>query len=144
MAAYLKYQPFVGSLADAQINALGNTDVFKAVIHTDDAALTTAALASLTQIPSANGYPGTNAIAYTCTNTSGTVSFSPTGDITWTATGGNLGGVTNGQYFSVYDDTPTTPVADPLMCRFDYGAPFTVGSGESMTLDFDTTLFTLA
>jgi hypothetical protein len=95
----------------------------------------------LTVGPSA---PGTNTISYTCANSGGTVSFSPTGDITWTATGGTLGAPTTGlQYFSIYDDTPTTPIADPLMCKFDYGAPFVVATGETMTLDFDTTLFQL-
>ena len=143
MAAYQKYQPFVGSLSDAQINALGNTDTFRAVIHSDDTALTSSSVTSCSQIPNANGYPGTNTIAYTCTNTTGTVSFSPTGDITWTASGGNLGGVTNARYFSIYDDTPTSPVADPLVCKFDYGATVTVASGETMTLDFDVTLWTL-
>jgi hypothetical protein len=145
MAAYNKYQPFVGSLTNKEIDVLGNNDVFKAIIHSDATALTSSALASCSQIPAANGYTtGGQAISYTCTNTSGTVSFYPTGDITWTAAGGSLGGVTNGQYFSIYDDTPTTPVVDPLMCRFDYGSTFTVASGETMTLDFDTKLFDLA
>jgi hypothetical protein len=34
--------------------------------------------------------------------------ISPTADIVWTASGSNLGGVSNGRYFSIYDDTPTT------------------------------------
>jgi hypothetical protein len=144
VAAYLKYEPFVGSLADAQINAVGATDTFKVVIHTDNAALSTASVTTLSQILSANGYPGSNTLTYTCSPASGTVTFI-SGDITWTATGGNLGNSTSGRYFSIYDDTPTTPIADPLMCKFDYGASFTVATGETMTLDCDPIagLFTL-
>jgi hypothetical protein len=143
MAAYLKYEPFVEQVSNKVIDVFGATDVFKAVIHTDDTALSTTSVTSVTQISGTNGYTtGGNTITYTCARSAGTVTFAPTADITWTASGGNLGGSTTGQYFSIYDDTPTTP-ADPLMCKFDYGADFTVAAGETMTLDFDTTLFTL-
>jgi hypothetical protein len=147
----VKYYPFVGSLVDAQINIIGNDHTFRAVIHSDGTAQTASSVTSCSQIPSANGYPGTNSITYVMSPTTAVgvtsstgIAFQPTGDTTWTAAGGTLGGVTNGRYFSIYDDTPTTPVADPLMCQFDYGAPFTVASGETMTLDYDTNLFTLA
>jgi len=143
MAAYLKYEPFVEQVSNKIIDVFGATDVFKAVIHTDNAALTTTSVSSLTQLAGSNGYTtGGTAVTYTCTRTGGTVTFAPSADITWTASGGSLGGGA-AQYFSIYDDTPTSP-ADPLMCKFDYGTTFTVAPGETMTLDFDTTLFTLA
>jgi hypothetical protein len=152
MAAYLKYYPFVGSVADAQVNIIGSDHVFKAIIHTDNTAQTASSVTSCTQPTSANGYPGTNTITYVMSpltaalvTTAAGLAFQPTGDTVWTAAGGNLGAPTTGlQYFSIYDDTPTTPVADPLMCKFDYGAPFVVATGETMTLDYGTDLFTLA
>jgi len=142
MAIYNKYQYFVSALSDKLIDVLGATDVYKAIIHSDATALTvgTVNISACSQIPSANGYPGTNTISYTCANATGTVTFVPTADITWTASGGSLGGVTNGQYFTVYDDTAATDIP---MVRFDYGSTFTVAPGETMTLDFDTTLFSL-
>ena len=144
MALYLKYEPFVEQISNKIVDVFGATDTFKAVIHSDNTALTASVLASVSQIPGVNGYTtGGATIAYTCARSGGTVSFAPTADITWTASGGSLGGVTNGQYFSCYDDTPTSP-ADPLMCKFDYGSTFTVATGETMTLDFDVNLFTLA
>jgi hypothetical protein len=61
--------------------------------------------------------------------------------VVWTASGGNLGASTTGRYFSIYDDTSA---ADNLLCSFDYGSTFTVASGETMTLDFGASLWTLA
>ena len=58
----------------------------------------------------------------------------------WTATGGNLGASTTGRYFTIYDDTSA---ADNLLCSYDYAATFTVATGETMTLDFGASLFTM-
>lgn len=143
MATYLKYEPFVGSLCNKELDIVGAQDTFKAIIHTDNTALSSSSVTSCTQIGSSNGYPGTNTVTFTCANASGTVTFAPTADVVWTASGGNLGGSTTGQFFSIYDDTPTTPVADPLMCKFDYGSTFTVATTETMTLDFGATLWTV-
>jgi hypothetical protein len=48
---------------------------------------------------------------------------------------------TTGRYVSIYDDTSA---ADNLLCSYDYGATFTVATGETFTLDFGASLFTLA
>jgi hypothetical protein len=62
-------------------------------------------------------------------------------DVTWTAAGGNLGNSTTGRYVSIYDDTAAS---DDLQCSFDYGSAFTVADGETFTLDFGASLWTLA
>jgi hypothetical protein len=62
-------------------------------------------------------------------------------DVVWTASGGNLGSSTTGRYVSIYDDTSA---ADNLLCSYDYGATFTVATGETFTLDFGASLWTLA
>jgi hypothetical protein len=142
MATYLKYEPWVDQLCNKIVDAVGAQDTFKAIIHTDDTALTSSLAASCTQIASSNGYPGTNTLSYSCATSGGTTTFTMSGDIVWTASGGNLGASTTGRYFSIYDDTPTSPL-DPLMCKFDYGATFTVASTETMTLDFGASLWTL-
>src|SRR5574343_394998 len=64
-------------------------------------------------------------------------------DVVFTASGGNLGASTTGRYFSIYDDTPTSP-ADPLQMYYDYGSTFTVADTETMTLDFAATFWTVA
>jgi hypothetical protein len=53
-------------------------------------------------------------------------------DSGWTASGGSIGPA---RYVVVYNDTPTSP-ADPLICYWDYGVPFTLASGETLDLDF--------
>ena len=98
----------------------------------------------LTQIAGSNGYTtGGNTISFNSTRSGGTVTATAT-DVVWTASGGNLGASTTGRYVSIYDDTPTTPLADPLMCSFDYGSTFTVADAETFTLDFGASLATLA
>lgn len=142
MATYTKYNTFVENLCNKLIDAFGTTDTWKAVIHTD--APTTATdngLADLTQIGGSNGYTtGGSDITFNSTRSGGTVTATAT-DVVWTASGGNLGASTTGRYFSIYDDTSTS---DNLLCSFDYGSTFTVASGETMTLDFGASLFTVA
>ena len=141
MATYTKYNTFVENLCNKQIDIFGATDVLKAVIHTDAPAAADNALSDLIEIGGSNGYTtGGETVAYTCTRTTDTVTLAPTADVTWTASGGNLGASTTGRYFSIYDDTSTS---NNLVCSFDYGATFTVATGETMTLDFGASLFTM-
>lgn len=58
----------------------------------------------------------------------------------WTAAGGSFGPL---QYIAHYNDTQTSP-ADPLICWHDYGSAVTVLTGETFTVDYGASLFTLA
>src|SRR5882672_5801208 len=142
MATYTKYNTFVENLANKLIDAFGATDTWRAVIHTDAPTVATDnALSDLTEIGNSNGYTtGGGDISYNSTRSGGTVTSTAT-DFVWTASGGNLGGSTTGRYVSIYDDTSA---ANNLLCSFDYGATFTVATGETFTLDFGASLFTLA
>ena len=141
MATYTKYDTFIENLCNKLIDAFGTTDAWLAVIHTDAPAPTTDnVVGDLTQIASNNGYPGSNNITFNSTRTGATVTATAV-DVVWTASGGNLGSSTTGRYFSIYDDTSA---ADNLLCSFDYGATFTVATGETMTIDFGASLFTIA
>lgn len=134
MATYTKYDPFVEHLANKAIDAFGATETWKAVIHTDAPNASDVSLSDLIQIGGSNGYTtGGTSIAFNSTRSGGVVTATAT-DVTWTASGGNLGGSTTGRYFSIYNDTSA---GDYLLCAFDYGGVFTVASGETMTLDFD-------
>ena len=142
MASYVKYETAVEKLANKLIDAFGTTDTWKVVIHTDAPTVATdSTLTDLTQIGGSNGYTtdGDNA-TYNSTRSGGTVTATGT-DIVWTASGGNLGASTTGRYFTLYDDTSA---ANDLWCSWDYGATFTVATGETMTVDFGASIFTLA
>lgn len=146
MATYVKYYTFVTSLTNKTVDAfgtVGNTDTFKAVIHTDAPVVATdTTVSNWTQITGANGYTtdGTDIIFNSDdTSTAGTITANAS-DVTWTASGGNLGSPTTGaRYFSLYSST-----ANKALCSFDYGVTFAVATGETMTLDFGTILWTLA
>jgi hypothetical protein len=124
------------------IDVFGTTDTFKVAIHTDAPTVATDdQLADLTQIGGSNGYTtGGEDIQNDATRSGGTVTMTAT-DVVWTASGGNLGASTTGRYFTIYDDTAA---GDELMCYFDYGATFTVATGETMTVDFGASLATFA
>lgn len=142
MATYTKYNTFVEKLCNKLIDAFGTTDTWKAVIHTDaPVTATDSTISDLTQISGANGYTtGGNDISFNSTRSGGTVTATAS-DVTWTASGGNLGSSTTGRYVSIYDDSATS---DDLLCSFDYGSTFTVADGETFTLDFGASLWTLA
>lgn len=143
MATYQKYETFVEAFANKLIDAFGTTDTWKVIIHTDAPNLTSDAnaLTDLTQIAGSNGYTTNgNSITFNSTRSGGTVTATAA-DVVWIASGGNLGGSTTGRYFSIYDATST---GSSLLVCFDYGSTFTVASGETMTLDFGVSLWTLA
>lgn len=142
MATYTKYNTFVEKLCNKLIDAFGTTDTWKAVIHTDaPVAATDSTVSDLTQIGGSNGYTtGGSDITFNSTRSSGTVTATAS-DVTWTASGGNLGASTTGRYVSIYDDTAAS---DDLLCSFDYGSTFTVADTETFTLDFGASLWTLA
>jgi hypothetical protein len=142
MATYTKYNTFVEKLCNKLIDAFGTTDTWKAVIHTDaPVTATDSTVSDLTQISGANGYTtGGNDISFNSTRSGGTVTATAS-DVTWTASGGNLGSSTTGRYVSIYDDSAAS---DDLLCSFDYGSTFTVADGGTFTLDFGASLWTLA
>lgn len=141
-AAYTKYNTFVENLCNKLIDAFGTTDTWKAVIHTDAPTVATDnGVGDLTQIGGSNGYTtGGSDITFNSTRSGGTVTATAT-DVTWTASGGNLGASTTGRYVSIYDDTSA---ADNLLASYDYGSTFTVADTETFVLDFGASLWTLA
>ncbi len=142
MATYVKYHRAVENLCNKLIDAFGTTDTWKAVIHTDAPTVTTDnVLGDLTQIAGTNGYTTGGAdISFNSTIGTGTVTATAT-DVTWTASGANLGGSTTSRYISVYDDTSAL---DNLWNYWDYGTTFTIADTETLTLDFGAIYWTMA
>jgi hypothetical protein len=140
MATGTKYEHWIEAVVNKEIDGFGTTDTLKIVIHTDapDAAADDE-LADLTQIAGNNGYTtGGEDIQNDATRSGGTVTMTAT-DVVWTASGGNLGSSTTGRYLTIHDDTSTTDIVSQ---SYDYGATFTVATGETFTADFGASIQT--
>lgn len=137
MATYVKFQQFVEDLGlgvhDLSTHTLkvyltnATPDVAADAIKTD--------LATITE---ENGYAAAD-ITNVWSETTGTATLAGT-DVVWTASGGSFGPF---RYVVIYNDDPTSP-ADPLIAYWDYGAATTITVGNTFTVDFSTSIFTLA
>jgi len=86
----------------------------------------------------ANGYTaGGEDVTNTWSESGGTATLAGS-DITYTASGGNLGPF---RYMVLYNDTNAT---DMLVAYYDHGSEVTLADGESFVFDVLTNLFTLA
>lgn len=129
MASFNKFQPFVENLAEKVFN-LGS-DTLKVALTNSVPVNTYNQLSSVTQIANGNGYTtgGTATTISSSAQTAGTYKLVIT-DVVFTASG-SMGPF---QYAVLYDDTATN---DELIGWWDYGAPVTLASGETFTVDFD-------
>jgi len=141
MANYNKFQDFVEQLGKGvhQLHAAGHTlKVYLSNTAPDAAA--DAIKTDLAEITAQNGYPSGGSDAqndYTESGGTGTL----TGvDVVFTASGGSFGPL---QYAVLYNDTPADPV-DPLIAWWDYGSSVTINDGETFTVNFGASIFTLA
>ena len=130
--ANLIYNSFREWMADGTIDLDGDT--FKVALLTTSytPAATHLGYASLTnEVASGNGYTtGGNALdSVTWTKATTTVTLDAANEA-WTSA------TFTAAYAAIYDDTVTTPTADPLVCLFDFGGSKTVSAG-TFTLQFD-------
>lgn len=141
MATFNKYESFAEFLLNGEIDLFGGTDTLRVALASDaPVAATDQTLADITQ-PTGTGYTaGGEDTTNTGTRSGGTVTIAGT-DVVWTATAADW---TAARYVPLYDDTPTTPTADPLIGWWDYGAPFTLGNGETFTVDFGVSILTFS
>lgn len=136
MATYQKFNQFVEDLAEGVHTC--STDQFTVALCAAASApvATNSVLADLTQISYTN-LSSRDLTTATSGQTSGTFTqlFN---DLVLTASGA----VATFRYVVIYNNTPTSP-ADPLVCFYDYGSDLTLASGETLTIDFTTSTFTL-
>jgi len=145
MASFVKYQNFVNDLANKVHDLVGTAgsgaDTCKVLLsNTAPNVSTHTVRADVTELSTANGYTSGGSSA-TNVGSSSAGTFTLTGtDIVFTASGGSIGPF---RYAILYNDTPTSP-ADPLIGYWDYGSSVTLASGETFTVDFGASLFTIA
>lgn len=141
MASFVKFQQFVEDLGNKVHDLVGTNDTLKVYLtNTAPNVATHAVKADLAEISAGNGYTaGGEDTQNDGSEASGTLTVTGV-DITITASGGSIGPF---RYVVLYNDTPTSP-ADPLIGYWDYGSSITLNDGESLTIDFGASLFTVA
>lgn len=114
-----------------------DNDTFKVVLCSSSSNISTSSdgYAALTgELSTANGYTSGGATASTPTWTpSGTTLTFDTDNVSWTASGGSI----VARFAVMYDDTVTTPTADPIIAYFlldSTPADVTTTSGNTLTI----------
>ena len=98
---------------------------------------TNAVLADLTEIAYTN-LSSRNITTSSSGQTTGTFTQLFT-DLVLTASGGSVAAF---QYIVVYNNTPSSPL-DPLLCWYDFGSALTLNNGDSLTIDWTTSSWTV-
>lgn len=135
MASFNKFYSFVEALCEKKHDL--STDVIKVALcnAANAPTATNAVLTDLTTVSTT----GLDDITPTIVSSSQTVGVYSLvlADLTMTASS-EVGPF---RYVVLYDDTAANK---ELICWYDYGSEITLHSGESLTLDFGTSLFTLS
>lgn len=134
MATYTKFNCFVEDVAEKKHN-LG-TDQLKVALTNSAPAATNTVLANITEVAYTN-LSTRNITTSSSSQTSGTYSLVLT-DLVLTSSSGTTGPF---RYVVVYNDTATN---DELIAYYDYGTSITLQDGDTFTVDFGSSLFTLA
>jgi hypothetical protein len=138
MATFQKFNQFVEDLGSGvhQFQAAGHT--LKVYLsNATPSASGDAIKTDLAEITNQNGYTAPVDIQNDMTETSGTATVTAV-DVVITASGA----VGPFQYAVIYNDTPSSPL-DPLIGWYDYGSAVTLANGETFTIDFGASLFTI-
>jgi hypothetical protein len=131
MANFNKHYAFVENVAE-KVHNLQSDDL--RVLLTNAAPTTANAIKSdLTEIGAGNGYTagGTAASQTSSAQSSGLYKL-VCADVTFTASGGDVGPF---EFADFYNNTPTAP-SKPLIGWWDYGSAITLHDTESFTVDF--------
>lgn len=139
MASFVKYEVFSENLAE-KVHDL-DLDVLKVMLsNTAPTVATNAVRADVAEISGGNGYTSGGTDTQNATSRSGGTTSITGVDVVFTASGGSIGPF---RYVILYNDTPTSP-ADPLIGYWDYGSSITLLTGETFTVDFGSSMFTVA
>ena len=137
MAAFNKFEAFSEHLAEKVHNL--DTDTLSVYLsNTTPDAAADAVKADLAEISTGNGYTGPVDTQNATSRSGGTTSITGV-DVVITATGA----VGPFRYVVLFNDTPTSP-ADPLIGWWDYGSSISLANGETFTVDFGSSMFTVS
>ena len=132
---YNKFDSFVEAVAE-KVHNLGSDTLTVALCAAANAPVASnTQLSNLTQISYTNLSSRTLTVS-SSSQTSGTYSL-VIADKVLTASGG---AVATFRYVVIYNDTATN---DELICWFDHGSNVTLADGDTYTIDFGSSLFTL-
>jgi len=137
MATYNKYYDMTNQLCRGKHDFSSN--VFKVALSNAAPDPTHTTLSAITELSTGNGYTaGGITTTVGISTTTGTVTVTST-DVTWTASGAGF----SFRYAVLFNDTQTSP-NKPLIAYWDNTSSLTVTAGNTVTVDFGATTFTLA
>ena len=139
MATYNKFEAFSEHLAE-KVHDLNADEIDIYLSNATPSASLDAVKADLAEIATGNGYTGPVDTQNATSRTGGTTSVTGT-DITITASGG---AIAQFRYVVLMNTTPAAALVDPLIGWWDYGSALDLASGESFTVDFGASMFTIA
>jgi len=138
MAAFNKFQDFVEQLMKGvhHLHAAGDT-VRVYLSNAAPSAAGDAVKADMAEIAGGNGYTAGGADVQNDVSETGGTAVMTGVDVVITASGGSVGPF---QYAVLYNDTAT---GDPLIGWWDYGSAITLADGESLTIDFGSSVISI-
>lgn len=137
MASFNKFEIFTEDLAK-KVHNLHSDQLEVYLSNTTPDAAADAVKADLAEISTGNGYTGPQDTQNSVSRSGGTTSVVGT-DVVVTASGA----VGPFRYVVLQNTTPTSPL-DPLIGWWDYGSSISLANGETFTVDFGSSMFTLA
>lgn len=141
MASFVKYEVFSENLSEKVHNFDAAGDVLKVMLsNTAPNVATHSVRADSAEISAGGGYTAGGLDTQNATSRSGGTTSITGVDVVFTASGGSIGPF---RYVILYNDTPSSP-ADPLIGYWDYGSSITLLDGETFTVDFGSSMFTVA
>lgn len=141
MASFVKYQQFVEDLGNKVHDLVGTNDTLKVMLSNAAPNVATHAVrGDVTELSTGGGYTSGGADTQNDgSEASGTLTVTGV-DIVFTAASGTIGPF---RYAILYNDTPSSPL-DPLIGYWDYTSSITLQDGETFTVDFGASMFTIA
>ena len=137
MATFTKFDDTVDQLGKAIHDWTAAGHVIKVALHSDaPVAATDDELADLSQVTGTGYTAGGIDITNDWTQSGATTTLTGA-DQTWTATAADW---IAARYVVIHNDTSTT---DKLIGDWDYGGNFTLGNGETFTVDFGASVASL-
>ena len=136
MVAAVKFHCFGENVAE-KVHNLSSDQLVVALTNTAPSASGDSILTDITEITYTN--LSSRSIRTSSSSQTGGVYSCVLADLTLTASGS----VGPFRYVVIYNDTPTSP-ADPLIQYYDYGSERTLSNGETFTVNFGSSLLTIA